>query len=262
MSQAVLSVHISVDYPGATAVLRDVAFDVAEGEIFGLAGESGVGKSTVALAILRLLEMRGGSVRGRILFGGQDLMLLTQREMRKIRGRDIALVLQSPVAAMNPALRIESQFREAWRAHSSVPWREARPEVLSLIGQTGLPDGAGFLSRYPRQVSVGQAQRLVIAMAVLHRPKLIIADEPTSALDPSSRTEVLDLFRRLNRAYKAAILFISHDIDVLHGFCDRAGLLQLGGSVRTANSNCVPTGTVCRHIACHSAIVGAYGLDV
>jgi ABC-type glutathione transport system ATPase component len=216
MSRPLLSVHISVDYAGGGAVLRDVAFEIAPGEIFGLAGESGAGKSTIALAILRLIHTRGGTVRGRILFDGRDLMLLPEKELRQIRGRDISLVLQSPVTALNPALRIETQFREAWHAHSSASWAEARPEVCALLCRMGLPADREFLRRYPRQLSVGQAQRLLIGMAVLHKPKLIIADEPTSALDPASRSEILALFRHLNRVHGTTILYISHDLDSMY----------------------------------------------
>src|SRR5947209_1641946 len=147
MSAPLLSVRVSVDYPQKPGVLDDVAFDIDEGEIFGLGGASGAGKSTIALAILRLLEMRGGHVRGRILFDGRDLMTCRERDLRHIRGRDIALVPQSPVAALNPALRLETQIREAWRAHSRVRWREACMEVRARFRQMGLPEDDSFLRR-------------------------------------------------------------------------------------------------------------------
>jgi ABC-type glutathione transport system ATPase component len=216
-----LAIDISVDYPGKAGTI-DAAFEIGAGEIFGLAGESGAGKSTIALSILRLLEMRGGRVRGRIAFEGRDLMRLAEHDMRRIRGREISLVLQSPAAALNPALRIETQIREAWRAHSAVGWKHAREEVRALLSRMGLPGDDAFLRRYSGQISVGQAQRVVIAMAVLHRPKLIVADEPTSALDPASRVEILDLFRRLNREHGAAILYISHDLPSMAELCRRS----------------------------------------
>src|SRR5207244_4327367 len=141
----------------------------------------GSGKSTIALAILRLLDMRGGQVRGTIHFAGRDLMALSEREMRRIRGREIALAPQSPVAALNPALRLQTQIREAWRVHAA-----GAAQFFSLFERIGLPCGDDFLRRYPSQISVGQAQRVVMAMAMLHKPRLILADEPTTALDPEA----------------------------------------------------------------------------
>jgi peptide/nickel transport system ATP-binding protein len=234
MSQPLLSVRISVDYPGRRDVLKDVAFEVSRGEIFGLSGESGAGKSTIALAVPGLVGMRGGTVRGEILFDGKDLVRANEKELRRIRGREISLVLQSPVAALNPALRLQTQFREAWCAHSGIAWKDARPDVRSLLSRMGLPGDEEFLTRYPAQMSIGQAQRVVIAMAVLHKPKLIIADEPTSALDAASRAEILSLFRRLNSTHGTTILYISHDLDSMSQLCDRVGQLEPGGSIRIA----------------------------
>ena len=226
MSAPLLSVRISAGYADKACVLADVAFDIGEGEIFGLAGESGAGKSTIALAILRLLEIRGGRVSGSILFDGRDLMCCRESELRRLRGREIALVPQSPLAALNPALRIETQLREAWRAHSPVAWHDAKPAVCALLRRMGLPEPGAFLRKFPGQMSVGQAQRVVIAMAVLHKPRLIVADEPTSALDPASRIGILDLFRRLNREHHAAILYISHDLASMSELCHRSTVLR------------------------------------
>ena len=218
-----LSLCISVDY-ARKPILRDLAFDINEAEIFGLAGPSGAGKSTIALAILRLLDMRGGSVRGSILFHGRDLMTCRERDLRHIRGREIAMVPQSPVSALNPALRLETHLREAWRAHSSALWPtdHTRPRFERM----DLPTDAEFLRRYPSQISVGQAQRVLIAMAMLHKPRLILADEPTSALDPESRAGILSLFRDLNRDYGVAILYISHDLASMEEICHRSTSLE------------------------------------
>jgi ABC-type glutathione transport system ATPase component len=234
MSDLLLECRISVDYPGKPGVLQDVRLEIRRGEILGLAGPSGSGKSTISLAILRLLEYCGGRVRGEIRFDGLDLMRLKERELRRLRGSRIGFVMQSPAAALNPALRLETHLREAWRAHSSRSWREARPEVRALLTQMGLPNEEGFLRRYPGQVSVGQAQRVVIAMAVLHKPQLIIADEPTSALDAASRVEILQLFRRLNREYGTALLFISHDLESMNWLCPRVCSLHNGGLLALA----------------------------
>ena len=167
MSAPLLSVSISVGYPEKPRALENVAFDIEEGEIFGLSGPSGAGKSTVALAILRLLEMRGGRVRGSILFGGRDLMACRERDLRRIRGCEIALVLQSPLAALNPALRLETQIREAWRAHSAVPWAEAKPPGAGRV--RGKPSGrarrtgSGRATRPPR---ISSRRRIRIPVVV------------------------------------------------------------------------------------------------
>jgi ABC-type glutathione transport system ATPase component len=202
------------------------------GDIAGLIGPSGSGKSTLALAILRLVELRGGRVRGSIRFDGRELLEASDGELRQVRGSEIGLVLQSPISALNPALRIETQLREVWRAHSGEAWGTARGGVTGLLGRMGLPTGAEFLRLYPRQVSVGQAQRVAIAMAVMHRPKLLIADEPTSALDPESRGGILDLFEGLNRELGASVLYVSHDLESVARLCRSVGVLERGRLVR------------------------------
>ena len=231
----ILEARISVDYPNKPGVLRDVHVDIAEGEILGLVGESGSGKSTIALALLRLLEHKGASIAGEIRFAGRDLLRLRASEMRQIRGRDIALVLQSPLASLNPALRIGTQMAEAWRAHQSDAklWK---PCALELFERVSLPAEESFLDRYPRQLSVGQAQRVLIAMAILHRPRLLIADEPTSALDAITQSEILDLFRSLNRELNMAMLFVSHDLLAVASLCSRIAILQRGQIVESGST--------------------------
>lgn len=226
--QPLLEAEISADYPGRPAVLDGVRLAIRPGEIVGLLGESGSGKSTVALALMRLLELRGGSVRGAIRFAGRELMECGRGELRSLRGREMALVFQSPLSALNPALRIETQMREVWRAHARERWKTVRPEVETLLERMGLPPEAAFLRRYPRLLSVGQAQRVAIAIAVMHRPKLLIADEATSALDPASRGGILDLFERLNAELGISILYISHDLASVARLCHQAGVLETG----------------------------------
>jgi ABC-type glutathione transport system ATPase component len=223
-----LSVQISVDYPTKPRTLQNVAFEMAEGEALGLAGDSGSGKSTLALSILRLIELRHGHVTGSIRFAGRDLLRLSERDLRSVRGREISLVMQNPASALNPMLRLETQLREAWSTHANARWRMVRPGVQDLLVRMGLPGDDSFLSRYPGQISIGQAQRVVIAMAMLHRPKLIIADEPTSALDSSSRAGVLDLLASLNGEEGTAILYISHDLASTEQLCDRVLTLKEG----------------------------------
>jgi len=235
-----LEARLSVDYPNKPGALRDVQFEIGAGEILGLVGESGSGKSTIALAILRLLDHKGAAVTGEIRFAGRDLLGLGAREMRRIRGREIALVLQSPLASLNPALRIGTQISEAWRAHQSdgAGWKT---RALELFERVSLPAEEAFLRRYPRELSVGQAQRVLIAMAVLHQPKLLIADEPTSALDAVTQSEILDLFRGLNRELNTAILFVSHDLLAVASLCSRIAILQRGQIVE-----CGPTAQMFR----------------
>lgn len=241
MGSPLLSVRISVDYPRRPNVITEAAFDVSEGEACGLAGPSGAGKSTIALAIFRLLELRGGRVRGSIRFAGRELMSMKERQLRHIRGKEMALIPQSPASSLNPALRLESQLQEAWRVHSPVPWREALPRIHDVLGRIGLPAGSDFLRRYPSQVSVGQAQRVLIAMAAMHHPKLIVADEPTSALDEDSRQETLNLLRMLKEEDGAALLYISHDLASMRELCDYTYVLRDGRVVaETQPKACAP----------------------
>jgi ABC-type dipeptide/oligopeptide/nickel transport system ATPase component len=228
---SLLYARISADYPDRPGVLSEVELEIAPGEIVGLVGESGSGKSTLATALLRLLESRGGKTRGELRFQGRNLLELSNREMRQVRGREIGLVLQSPLSALNPAMRIGRQILESWRAH-----REGTPDLLQLLEMVNLPPEAAFLDRYPRQLSVGQAQRVLIAMAIVHRPALLIADESTSALDVVTQAEILNLFSSLNRQMGMAVLYISHDLLSVGSFCHKIAILQHGCMVESNSS--------------------------
>jgi len=221
-----LHVAISADYPGKPNVLREVAFDMCPGEVLGLVGESGSGKSTLALALLRLLEFRGGKVRGRMVFDGQDLAVLSETQVRTYRGRRIAYVPQSPSSSLNAALRIRTLIGEAWLAHNSRALSEEA--MLHLLNEVSLPAHRDFLQLRSGELSVGQGQRLLIALAILHRPSLIIADEPTSALDLITQQDILKLFRRISDSGGTAILFISHDLSSVAQICDRVAVLYQG----------------------------------
>jgi len=182
----------------------------------------------MALAILGLLGHTGARVSGRTMLLGRDLMDCSQGQLREVRGRLISLVPQSPVAALNPALRIERQLREAWRAHSREPWSAQKKRVVHLLEGAGLSSPEAFLRRFPRQISVGQAQRVLIAMALLHAPPLLIADEPTSALDVITQREVLDLLAGIVTRRHMSMLFISHDLPTVAAICHRLAILHAG----------------------------------
>ena len=226
-----VSMHLSAGYHGRAPVIKSVELEMAPGEILGMVGRSGEGKSTITMAILKLLSIRGGKATGEIRFRGRDLLTLSEREMRRIRGREIALVPQSPIAALNPALTIGAQFREAWSAHSPQPYAAFEPRLRELLASVSLPSGPQCLRRYPGELSVGTAQRVLIAMALVHRPALILADEPTSALDTITQAEILELLARLNRELGMAILYISHDLLSVASLCHRVAILHEGSIV-------------------------------
>jgi ABC-type dipeptide/oligopeptide/nickel transport system ATPase component len=223
-----LSLRLSASYVGRAGVLRDVSLNVGRGEVVGLVGQSGCGKSTLALSILRLLHLKGGRAEGGVLFDGRDLMTLREREMRGVRGREIGLVLQSPMSALNPALRVGTQLEEAWRAHCRSSREECEGALLDTLESVCLTRDRGLLRRYGSQLSVGQAQRVLIGMAVMHRPKLLIADEPTSALDMITQAEILELFLSLRRRMGMSILYISHDLLSVATISDRVAVMEQG----------------------------------
>ena len=223
-----LSLAISADYAGKPGVLRDLRLEMQPGEILGLVGESGSGKSTLALSILRLLDLKGGKASGSVRFQGRELMTLSESEMREIRGRDIGLVLQSPMSSLNPALKIGTQMYETWRAHKPGNRKQCTQQFLNILRNLNLEVDETFLKRKPAQLSVGQAQRVLIAMAVLHHPSLLLADECTSALDLITQKEVLNIFRQLSHAMGTGILFISHDLLAVSSLCHRMAILYKG----------------------------------
>jgi len=209
-------------------VLRNLQLEMQPGEILGLVGESGSGKSTLALSILRLLDLKGGKTSGSIRLKGRELTTLPESEMRSIRGRDIGLILQSPMSSLNPALKIGTQMYETWRAHKPGTRKECTPKFLEILQSLNLDVAEKFLNRKPAQLSVGQAQRVLIAMAVLHRPSLLLADECTSSLDLITQKEVLNIFRQLSGDMGTGILFISHDLLAVSTLCHRIAILRSG----------------------------------
>ncbi len=240
-TEVLLTARVSVRYREKPAVLCDVEFQIRRGEVLGLVGQSGSGKSTMAMAILGLLDRKRAKVDGTIGFEGCDLLSLRERELRGLRGRKIALVLQSPLSSLNPALRIRTQLKEAWRAHASGSSADCDVAMRGALESVSLPYGDEFLRKYPSQMSVGQAQRVLIAMAVMHRPALLLADEATSALDVITQSEILKLFRKLNRDSGMSILYISHDLASVAEICDRIAILHEGAIVETGATEQVLT---------------------
>jgi ABC-type glutathione transport system ATPase component len=240
-SPILLSAQLTVRYAGKAPVLKEISLEIARGEVVGLVGQSGSGKSTLAMAILGLLGRQRAIVEGTISFQGADLLAMSERELRNLRGRSLSLVLQSPLASLNPALQIRTQLREAWRAHSdgSVTNEECDRAIQSALKSVSLPSNQAdpdFLRKRSSQLSVGQAQRVLIAMAIMHRPALLIADEATSALDVITQSEILELFARLNRDSGMSILYISHDLPSVAAICGRIAILHEGRIVE-----CGPT---------------------
>ncbi|MFZ3263973.1 MAG: ABC transporter ATP-binding protein [Terriglobales bacterium] len=236
-----LSARVTVRYPGKAPVLRACSLEIARGEVVGLVGQSGSGKSTLALAILGLLGRQRATIEGNIHFQGSDLLKMRERDLRDLRGRSLSLVLQSPLASLNPALRIRTQLREAWRAHRDrgATAGDCDHAIQQALKSVSLPADPDFLQKHASQLSVGQAQRVLIAMAVMHRPALLIADEATSALDVITQSEILQLFASLNRETGMSILYISHDLPSVAGICQRIAILNEGEIVE-----CGPTAQI------------------
>lgn len=225
MNNPALEFNITARY-GNVPVLHDVAVSVAAGEILALVGLSGSGKSTLALSLLRLLQYRGGQVSGSIRLDGKELAGLSEREMRAIRGSRIGYVPQNAASALNDRLRLRTLFEETWQAHAS----QAAPEGAfeQALAAVHLPATRDFLNRRTGELSTGQGQRLLIALAILHRPAVLIADEPTSALDAITQSAVLELFRGLNQTTRTAMIFISHDLLSVASIAHRVAILHEG----------------------------------
>jgi peptide/nickel transport system ATP-binding protein len=224
----VLETDLSVDFRSRRGVLQHAVIRVKEGEILGLVGQSGSGKTTFALAALGLIEDRDATVSGKVILNGIDIRGKRERDLRSIRGRLVSMIPQSPAAALTPTLSIGGQFREAWLAHAKNWPREGLPRARRLLEACGLQSDDQFLRRYPDQISLGQAQRVLISMALLHDPSLLIADEPTSALDMLTQREVLDLLKRISAERRMSILFISHDLQAVASLCDTLAILHEG----------------------------------
>ncbi len=216
---------------GGNEAVHGVSFDVGTGETLGLVGESGSGKSATSLALLRLLAPNA-TVSGTLEFCGENLLTLSEAEMRRHRGRSIAMIFQEPMTALNPVMKVGRQIAEALLAHAPrTSRREVRERVLAALHEVALPDPERRIDDYPHQFSGGQRQRIVIAMALINRPRLLIADEPTTALDVTVQAQILALLQRLRVEHNLAMLFISHDLAVVGQVADRVAVMQRGNLV-------------------------------
>jgi oligopeptide/dipeptide ABC transporter ATP-binding protein len=232
VSEPVLSVRgLRTTFPldgGPVAVVDGVSFDVAAGEVLALVGESGCGKSVTALSLLRLVPRPGRVAAGSVRLCGKDVLSLGVREMRRVRGHDAAMIFQEPMTSLNPVLPVGAQVVEAIRLHERVSAAEARRRTLALFESVGIPDAAERLDAYPHQLSGGLKQRVMIAMALALRPKLLVADEPTTALDVTIQAQILELMRALQRELGTAILLITHDLGVVNELADRIAVMYAG----------------------------------
>ena len=233
MTEPLLSVQdLSVAFrrEGGTALaVKGVSFDLAKGETLALVGESGSGKSVTALSVLKLLPYPAAShPSGRILFKGQDLLTLPERELRRVRGNAVTMVFQEPMSSLNPLHSIEKQVGETLVLHRGMSARDARARTLELLAEVGIPDPQTRLASYPHQLSGGQRQRVMIAMALANEPDLLIADEPTTALDVTVQAQILKLLKDLQARLGMAMLFITHDLNIVRKIADRVCVMQKG----------------------------------
>ena len=218
---------------GVSRILQDVSFTIAPGEAFGLVGESGCGKSTVALGIMQYLGRGLSLTAGRILFEGRDIAAMQREELRSLRGNRLAMVYQDPMSSLNPVMTIGQQLIEVPMLHGETDAERARTRAITMLGEVRLPDAAAMMDRYPHQLSGGQQQRIVIAMALMAEPALLIMDEPTTGLDVTIEAAILELVRELRQKFGTAILFISHNLGTVARICDRIGVLYAGRLVET-----------------------------
>jgi len=213
---------------GLVRAVDDVSLQLDRGELLGLVGESGCGKSMTALSIMRLIAPPGRIVDGQILFDGKDLLKLSDGEMRDMRGDDIAMIFQDPMTSLNPVFTVGEQIGEALRLHRKISRKEARLATIEAMREVAIPDPGRRLNDYPHQLSGGMRQRVMIAMALACNPKLLIADEPTTALDVTIQAQILELLNELRKQRELAVLLITHDLGVVAEVADRVAVMYTG----------------------------------
>jgi oligopeptide transport system ATP-binding protein len=239
MPQPLLSIeHLSVEFrtdDGVVQAVNDVSFQLAPGETLGIVGESGSGKSVTNLALMGLIPQPPGKVTsGRAMFGGQDLLRLSQHELRSIRGRRIAMIFQDPMTALNPFLTVSDQLTEITQLHLGLTHAAARRHAIEMLEQVGIPGAARRLDNYPHEFSGGMRQRVMIAMALSCNPEILIADEPTTALDVTIQAQILDLIRELQKQHGTAVILVTHALGVVANLCRRLLVMYAGRIVEEA----------------------------
>ncbi len=215
-------------YLGIARVLDNVNFSVKQGELFGIAGESGCGKSVTTYSIMKLLPHSASIESGQILFNDRDLLGLSEKELQGIRGKEISIVFQDPNASLNPSLRIERQIRENYQIHSNISKREARQKAITLLEQLKITYPERRLRQYPHELSGGIKQRICFAMALIFHPKILIADEFTTNLDVTMQAEMIKILNELRSSINTSVLFISHDLSLIYQCCDSAAIMYAG----------------------------------
>jgi oligopeptide transport system ATP-binding protein len=222
---------------GTIHAVNGISFEIERGDTLAIVGESGCGKSVTSLALLGILPRAGKATAGRALFQGRDLLVLSDRELRRVRGKEIAMIFQDPMTSLNPVLTVGRQIREALETHFDMSRKAADRRAAELLDQVGIPSAQVRLKDYPHQFSGGMRQRAMIAMALACEPKLLIADEPTTALDVTIQAQILDLLRELVAERETALILITHDLGVVAGMCERVNVMYAGTFVETGSAD-------------------------
>lgn len=221
---------------GPIRAVDGISFDLSKGMVFGLVGESGCGKSVTALSIMRILPPSGRTVSGKILFKGEDILIKTEAEMRKIRGGEISMIFQEPIASLNPLFTIGYQIEEAILAHLKIDRKEAKKRVVELLKAVGMPSPEIRAKEYPHQLSGGMCQRAMIAMAIAGEPSLIIADEPTTALDVTIQAQILELLSKIREESGTSMIIITHDLGIIAETADSLAVMYTGRIVESTDT--------------------------
>lgn len=242
MSETILEIQNLKTYfhteEGIVRAVDDVSFTIEKGEILGLVGESGCGKSVTSLSIMGLVPIPPGKIEGgKILFKGKDLLKMSDRELQKIRGDEITMIFQEPMTALNPVSKIGDQVAEVLEFHSNLSNKERWEKAVEMIRLVGIPEPEKRADSYPHEMSGGMRQRILIAMALIRNPSLLIADEPTTALDVTIQAQILDLIKKLNSQFHSAVLLITHDLAVIAENADRVVVMYAGKMVESADVN-------------------------